>query len=216
MNLVVSPLLKIRENLDRQSRSIFNSLQQVPLDFIYDTTVEFYAPYWLPKRMEPQEFSNIPLERHNFDEPWLTLTAKSAEAGLVLPGLYDLADHTLYGNMVCVSIYTGDHLVHLNISKFTEVRLRMCRALVLLIKDTNVSQGGLNTSAALFERIPDTSPTNTWRLRRLFAVDCTLEIGQDSVRRAAPCENLLVAHTGHAFDIFCGEPKSLKYVALSP
>ncbi|KAF2014209.1 hypothetical protein BU24DRAFT_423232 [Aaosphaeria arxii CBS 175.79] len=204
MDLVVGPLVTIRHEADRsrQLRTIFNSLEIVPLDFIYSTDVCSEA-CWLPKKMSTQEFSGNYLRRHSHEESTLVLTAGAAMAGLVSPGLYLVDTRALKRNELVIETVTGQRSVHLRFSHSVLARLPKCSPLVLMIKDTDASDDGLESSAAIFERISDMDAESKWQLKRLCAISCTLERTPNLSRGVSSHENLFVTLPEQAFEIQC-------------
>ena len=64
-----------------------------------------------------KSFSGNYLTRRDFGQPWLTLTAESAMAGTVSPGLYLLGDADLHRDGILISTTTGERMVFLGIGQ---------------------------------------------------------------------------------------------------
>jgi hypothetical protein len=206
MDLVVSPLLEIRHEEDRtrQLRTIFNSLEIVPLDFIYNTDM-FFEACWLPRQMCTQEFSGNYLRRHSREEHWFVLTAETAMAGLVSPGLYLLDTWAFNSNELVMETTTGQHSAHLDLSQGVLAQLQHCSPLVLMIKDTDSPDNGFKTSAVIFQRVSDLDAENEWQLKRLCAMSCTLGRVANLSRRVSTHKNLFIALPEQSFGILCGK-----------
>lgn len=215
LNLVPSPLLGFRSDLDRQSSTIFNSLERIPLDFIYNGD-DFRRRFWLPSNMGEQSFSGNYLTRRNFDQPWLTLTAESAMAGTVSPGLYFLEHTDLHGDGILISTATGERVAFLGLKSEHERELRDCHPLVLLVKDTNAFDDTFNTTAVLFQYTPDSAEENVWKLERLCATTCVLAAHRERIRARTSRDDFLSPRSEHVFEIICGKYDEIHIKKLLP
>jgi hypothetical protein len=204
LDLVVSPLIDIRDYLGQQSLSVFNSLETVPLDFIYDTDV-YFEDCWLPKSMRTRRFSGSYLNRLSFDESLLALTAKSAMAGDVFPGLYLLDRRALDGNELVIVTVAGKRSAYLDLSSGVREQLQRHHPLVLLVKDTHAPDDDFATSAVLFQRISESVAENTWQLRRLCGTSCTLAGLAHRSRDGFCHEDLFATTPDYSFNIQCGK-----------
>jgi hypothetical protein len=206
LGLVPSPLLDIRDDLCQQSRTIFNSLDRVPLDFLYNKS-GFGHSFWLPTQIKQQSFSCGYIMRLDRDQPLLTLTAESAMAGLVPRGLYFFEHMDMARDTLVLSTKNGPFLARLELSKRTQRLLRGCHQLALLVQNTE-DDVYLETDVALFQYWPKNDVEGTWGFKWLCATTCELSRyarrGQPSV--VAP--NEFITHPEYSYDISCGKHPS--------
>lgn len=212
VNLVPGRLMKI-EDVSKRLLTIFNSLESLPIDLIYQPT-SFNQPCWLPQKISDRlSWGTWYLKRKEFDDRKLRLTrSESSQSNAIEPSLYLISTKRFLesrgpqGYTFVISTSSGERELCLQAHSLD----RLCRVehtkLALIVKDKKCfdtsSEPSIDTTAALFG--VDSETEDCYTLRLLYSVKCNLILS--SVHQNITSLGLdLLVHIEKEFDIFCGE-----------